>query len=261
MMTPVIKAIALKYPESDLFVAVRRKGIKKDPYYTVLKNLPFIKEVVESKHINKKDYDLFFDLTKSCAVYEKPGLFLNRIDLFASSCNVELESKTPIYLPVIKERLEEPTIALHIKSEDVKRDWSLKNNISLIHLILRNTKLNILILDHDVEELIEHSRVRYCRGLNIEEAAGLLSQCKYFLGPDSCFMHFAAAFNIPSLILMGSIPVEARLKYYEKARALTANISCLGCWYTECDKDIECMKLLDPGTVFKHLEGLIDEEA
>ena len=30
---------------------------------------------------------------------------------------------------------------------------------------------------------------------------------------------------------------------------------------SEFDKDIECMKLLDPGTVFKHLEGLIDEEA
>lgn len=260
MMTPTIKAVALKYPEADLFVAVRRKGIKKDPYYMVLKNLPFIKEIIESKHINKKDYDLFFDLTKSCSIYEKPGFSFNRIDLFASSCKVELESKLPIYFPKIKEKLIEPTIGLHIKSEDVKRDWPLKNNISLIHLILRNTKLNILILDHDVEELVQHNRIRYCKGLSIEETAGLLYQCKYFLGPDSCFMHFAAAFNIPSLILMGSIPVEARLKYYKNARGLTANIGCLGCYYTECDKDIECMKLLDPGTVFKHLEGLIDEQ-
>lgn len=258
MMTPTIKAVALKYPEADLFVAVRRKGIKKDPYYMVLKNLPFIKEIIESKHINKKDYDLFFDLTKSCSIYEKPGFSFNRIDLFASSCNIELESKLPIYLPVIKEKLKEPTIALHIKSEDTKRDWPLNNNISLMYLILRNTKFNILILDHDLEEIIEDGRIKYCKGLNIEETAGLLSQCKYFLGPDSCFMHFAAAFNIPSLVLMGSIPIESRLKYYKKAKGITAKIDCLGCWYTECDKNIACMKLLDPGTVFQYLEELID---
>ena len=37
-------------------------------------------------------------------------------------------------------------------------------------------------------------------------------------------MHFAAAFKIPSLILMGSIPIEARLKYYPLAVGLTAKV-------------------------------------
>ena len=59
---------------------------------------------------------------------------------------------------------------------------------------------------------------------------------------------------------MGSIPTEARLKYYPLAVGLTAKVDCLGCWYEECDKNIKCMVLLDPGTVFQKLKELIDEK-
>ena len=259
MMTPTIKAVKEKYPESKLFVAVKRKGVWKDSYYLVLKNLKCVDKVIESKHINKKDFDLFFDLTKCCTLYERPGFSFNRIDLFASACGVNLKEKTPIY-STEKEKLETDTIAIHIKSEDKKRDWLESYNYSLIRMILRNTKYNVLILDHNLEEVFDSPRVNYCSKKNIEETASLLKGCKYFIGPDSCFMHFAAAFKIPSLILMGSIPIEARLKYYPLAVGLTAKVDCLGCWYEECDKNIKCMMLLDPGTVFQKLKELINEK-
>lgn len=260
MMTPAIKAVKEKYPDSKLFVAVKRKGVWKDSYYLVLKNLKYIDKVIESKHINKKDFDLFFDLTKCCTLYERPGLSFNRIDLFASACGVDLKEKTPIYNPEQKEKLEKDTIAIHIKSEDEKRNWLESYNYSLIRMILRNTKYNVLILDHDLEEVFDFPRVSYCSKKNIEETASLLKECKYFVGPDSCFMHFAAAFKIPSLILMGSTPIGARLKYYPEAVGLSAKIDCSGCWYNECDKNIKCMVLLDPGTVFKKLKELINEK-
>lgn len=261
MMTPTIKAVKEKYPESKLFVAVRRKGVWKDSYFLVLKNLKYVDKVIESKYINKKDFDLFYDLTKCCTLYERAGFAFNRIDLFASACEVNIENKIPIYSVETEEELEKDTIAIQIKSEDKKRDWLESYNYSLIRMILRNTEYNVLILDHNLEEIFDSARVSYCSKKNIEETAKLLKQCKYFIGPDSCFMHFAAAFKIPSLILMGSIPTEARLKYYPLAKGLTAKVDCLGCWYEECDKNIKCMMLLDPGTVFKKLKELMNEKA
>ena len=75
------------------------------------------------------------------------------------------------------------------------------------------------------------------------------------------FALLALSFSYPSSYVEAQSSESSKKQIkYKKARALTANIGCLGCWYTECDKDIECMKLLDPGTVFKNLEGLIDEE-
>ena len=261
MMTPIIKAVKEKYPNSKLFVAVKRKGVRKDSYYLVLKNLKYVDKIIESKYINKKDFDLFYDLTKCCTLYERPGLTFNRIDLFASACEVSLEDKTPIYDIEIGEKLSKDTIAIHIKSEDEKRNWPEKYNYSLINLILRNTKYNVLILDNNLEETVNNPRVSYCTNKNIEETAALLKQCKYFVGPDSCFMHFAAAFKIPSLVLMGSIPIEARLKHYSLAKGITSSSDCLECWYEKCNENIKCMILLDPGTVFKELKGLINEKA
>ena len=120
MMTPTIKAVKEKYPEAKLFVAVKEKESGRTPITLFLKNLKYIDKIVESKHINKKDFDLFFDLTKCCTLYERPGFFFNRIDLFASACGVDLKEKIPIYSTEEK-KLETDTIAIHIKSEDKKK--------------------------------------------------------------------------------------------------------------------------------------------
>ena len=41
-------------------------------------------------------------------------------------------------------------------------------------MILRNTKYNVLILDHNLEEVFDSPRVNYCTKKNIEETASLL---------------------------------------------------------------------------------------
>ena len=69
----------------------------------------------------------------------------------------------------------------------------------------RNCKLIGLSVD-SIEDHIKWKK-------DIEETVSLLKQCKYFVGPDSCFMHFAAAFNIYKII--DYVSYRIKMTYYK----------------------------------------------
>lgn len=68
--------------------------------------------------------------------------------------------------------------------------------------------------------------------LSLRESAAVLNGCDAFLGPDSSFMHFAAAFNIPAISLHGPFPWQIRTKEYANNVAISGTGECAGCcWH------------------------------
>lgn len=101
----------------------------------------------------------------------------------------------------------------------------------------------------------------------IEMNASLMSQCDYFIAPDSGLLHLAGFMKLPTLALFGNIPPENRIKYYPTVRALYPKdeLSCIPCGdiYNPCPESNgkfsgKCMRLLTPDRVVEALQSIIN---
>lgn len=67
-------------------------------------------------------------------------------------------------------------------------------------------------------------------GARIEVLAALAAEVDLLLGPDSFFVHLAAAVGTPSVALYGPFTAESRVKYYPRCTALEATADCAPCF-------------------------------
>jgi len=83
----------------------------------------------------------------------------------------------------------------------------------------------------------------------VREMAALIQQCDLFVGPDSGPMHLAGALGVPSVVVFGAIPPQARINHYPTHKAVVLEgLRCLGCWYEQCPIKYRCMTAL-PGDI------------
>jgi heptosyltransferase-2 len=69
--------------------------------------------------------------------------------------------------------------------------------------------------------------------------------------------HFAAAFDVPCVVLMG--PTDPRYTSYPTVhtRVMRFDIECGPCHKKTCDRDHRCMRDITGDQVFEALEGMI----
>lgn len=109
--------------------------------------------------------------------------------------------------------------------------------------------------------------VGFLEGLNIREIAAIISQSNYVIGVDSCGLHMAAAFDIPSLGLFSSFDADLRLRYYPKARWIQKPYRCAPCFlhhqkcnWSESKSDIPpCMDEFTVEEIVREFSGLVEE--
>jgi hypothetical protein len=197
------------FPDADIYVAY---GTEEEAKYF---------EGLEVEYTDFREFDYVVDVSTCATWYERAGLSSkSRIDIYkeklgCSSVEIPALFMSRVFVPY-------NYIALDIASRDPNRCWDEDNYIKLIR---RFPDLNFVILDDQY---------------NLEEIAFLIEGAKYFIGPDSLFMHMAGVLGTPGLILFGPSVPETQLSYYPFLEWITAK-HCIHCWHSKCLLNRNCM--------------------
>lgn len=276
MTTPALFQLKREFPNLHLTYAVdRHRTGPSDVYYELVKNAPFIDEVIDARFVERSRYDSVTDISAVCIRYERTGLpAINRIDLFARALGIpRLINKLPFYYVEDDERLwaelqlkkyeGKKVMVLHTASFEDKRSWTASNQVDLLkHLDANNPDVHVIVFDYNkkLSGLSGISNYTDMSKITIRQKAAIIEQADLFLGPDSGLMHIAGALQIQSFVIFGSVPPNARINYYSKHRAIRLDgLSCLGCWYKACPINIKCMRDLSEMVVVRRVLGVLDE--
>lgn len=272
MATVAMRELKRENPGAKLTVAIDRHTTYDDTYYKLIYNADFIDEIVDSRYVNKRKYDGYYNIKSVCIQREHSKLpQINRIDIFAKACGVK---KVKDSIPFYKEEAHEEAwanqflkkykkkIFIHSASNEEKRSYDRKNLSELIELILEELpEYYVLVSDFNKvldRDIFKKEKIVNVSSLNIRETASVIKRSDFFFGPDSGLMHLAGAVGTKSLIAFGSIPPEVRINHYPTHTAIRdEKLKCIGCWYAKCDKNIKCMKDLSPEKVLFKIKELL----
>jgi ADP-heptose:LPS heptosyltransferase len=86
-----------------------------------------------------------------------------------------------------------------------------------------------------------------------------ISQATVFVGPPSGGMHFANAFDIPSIILFGGYEAPDGYDYPWAHRFFTP-VECAPCWLTTpCPFELRCLQAIQPEAVFRAIVKAVEK--
>jgi ADP-heptose:LPS heptosyltransferase len=246
MLTPVIKELASKNHTVDLLLP------RKEIYLSLFKHNKHLNKLLLSNNYSQNVYDKIINLNSVAYPYELGGFEISRTQIFAKACNVTVTSEKPIYA-VEKKVCLKKCIGLHFFGAEKRRSWGFKKVQVLIKYFLRYTNFNLLLLD-TVDLEIKSKRIISCKSMDIEESASHLAGCMYFIGVDSCWLHFAKALNVPGIVLFGSTNPKTRVKENENITTIYTRSNCRGCFYKECDLNFQCMEEISVRNVVDELK-------
>ena len=254
MTTPAVHAVREQYPNAEITYATD------PPLYKILEGNPDINIFADFRKIDPASYDYFVDITTSGLYQEKPGKVpINRIDMFATDVGVKLRDYKPVYIVSTEEQVWANTllerqwglregykfIVLSAASVDHRRTWPPASSHELINLVNSKRKDVRWFVDDYNGVGGEWNHVNtISKRFDLRSLGALINACDLFIGPDSGPIHMAGALGKPIVGTFGSTPVAARLNHYEGAVGVTADLPCIGCWYSRCAYDLACMKKL-----------------
>lgn len=269
MMTPGIRALKEQNPNLEITVAVDMHTTWDKSYREMLKNAPFIDHLIDARYVNRNKFTKVVDISSVCIAFEKKELRVNnRIDLFARALGVRnLKNKVPFYEVEHHERIwaskllkdkncfGKTIIGFNPESNDSKRSWSRQQVYRFMKLLEKQKNQTKVILFDFANSYPEFSNLDFvinARGTTVRQMSALIERCNAFVTPDTGPMHIAGALSIPTVCLFGSIPPQARINHYPTHVAVTSeNLDCLGCWYSPCQINTQCMEDIKAEKVYK----------
>ena len=280
MATPGIEAAKKAYPGKEIHVAVQKDLMP------ILEHNPYIDKVLDiGSPINLKRYYILIDISSPCAKYESSRVRVgkrvekSRVEIFSEAMGTReyLTSLTPSYYVSAEEKefakkflnrnadLNKPTVAFAMKSAEEYRNWPKENYKELFELL--KDKVNIIIIDNKRDYDYEGT-IDAC-GFSIRKSAAIISECNYLVTPDTGFLHFAAALEIPTIALFGPIDYKARCKGYKNITVIKSECEHMPCWKNaaiKCKKTGEvkgyskCMKDIPTELVYQTLHKNLEVE-
>lgn len=251
-LTPVIKELYSSGYEVDVGID---RTVKNDVYYKIIKNNPYISNIIDYRDINRSKYNKCVDLSNVAYAYEMAGFELTRPEIFGKYCGVEIESNKP---ELFIDRIEKQNvISLHFEGAEERRSLNKKIRLKIISFILQKTNSKIILLNNMKE--INSNRVSQIEGIDIIEAIKKVSQSKLFIGVDSAWLHICAALNIETISIFGSTKPNMRVKDYNNNISIFSNCNCRGCFYKECNEDYKCMKMFNEKNLFSLISSKVEK--
>lgn len=206
-------------------------------------------------------------------------------DIFAKALGVStpLTDYRPSYVITIREILAgkkhlftgRPNLAVQPVASIPNRNYPADLLVpALMKLEQRGWGIIILGRKGQVQQLPPQLNTPYVRNLSVHDlplrdSVAVLNSCTAFLGPDSSFMHFAAALNVPSVSLHGPFPWQIRAHGYPRNIALAGKGDCAGCcWHLHggnvfppnkpCSATGRCVVLaeIDPDRIVAKIDAL-----
>jgi len=275
MTTPCVRQLKEDFPNCTIDYATDRHSTKEDAYYQLVKNAPFIDNVLDARRVDKSKYDGWVDITSVCIRYENGNLPpLNRIDIFARACGMpRLKNPVPFYhvegdehVAALKQVADlraqgKKLVFLHTASFDKKRCWPENRYRELIEQAKAYPQIHFLLSDFNN---VLPNKASYTNCLDVTNGsirglAATIDVADLFVGPDSGPMHLAGTLNKTGLVLFGAIPPQARINYYRTLKAVEPlNYACgtPHCFYKKCDFNTRCMSDIPASRVL----ALINEQ-
>lgn len=85
----------------------------------------------------------------------------------------------------------------------------------------------------------------------------LIRRCRLLVTNDTGPRHYAVAFDVPVVVIMGPTDPRYTAANLEKTLVLRKELDCSPCHKKECPRDHECMLMIKPETVFEGSESLL----
>ena len=281
MMTPGIHALKRKYSHSEIELAIPKR------YFSIFENNPDVKLIdIEEDSFNHLKYDKWYNFTDCPAARKEsltsPKVRKSRIEIFSSALKINFlsrifMSKKPRFFFSESEiqfasdyfdnsGLNNKTvIGIQLHSDETYRDYPLMEK--LIEQLSKN--YTVMLFDGETINGFEYKNIVKVQKLPIRKAFALAHNCSAIIAPDSSFVHFAAAFDIPTIALFGPIDGKVRTKHYSNCTYLSAKeiFGCLPCWRNEdipCKltgmRTSECMKKIPVNYIINTLQQKLNGE-
>lgn len=146
-----------------------------------------------------------------------------------------------------------------------KKKWVLEGYLQLINLLKEKfPDVKILLYCGPDEAARNRYLVNKSKGYvidtgcnnTIREFGALLNLSTVVVTGDTLALHLAIALRKKIVAIVG--PTSApELDLYGQGVKITADISCLGCYRTECYEKPDCMDLISPETVFSSIRKVL----
>lgn len=148
-----------------------------------------------------------------------------------------------------------------------RKTWEEEEFVNLIHLIQTKLGASILLLG-GIEERPRNRRIflRSTPGKIIDGEgahplrpfASLINQCSLVVTGDTLAMHMAVALKKKVVAIFGPTS-QSEVDLAGKGLKVSAEMDCLGCYLTNCQKDPHCMNSLKAEKVFEAVASLVGQ--
>ncbi len=269
---PVLRGLKQKFPDSEItylthwyFEELPRLLPCVDRVETVQDFLPPHPEF----DALRQEYDLAIDLTM--AAERSPYLEQwNRTDAMCDVAGVTPSS----FLPEIKlerEPVNPKRIALQLSGTAAERCWPMRHSRRLTEMLVEDG-YEVVLLDNEDIGWEARGVINLTGRCTFIESVKAMSACAAVIGPDSAMYHFAAALDVPFVVIVGAYNPALPLKHYRKKkhRLAYSRIPCEPCFLTpRCGIQPEakehrglapCMRSITPETVREYVMELLEHE-
>lgn len=143
--------------------------------------------------------------------------------------------------------------------------WPEEHYAQLADMIIGQYGIKIYILpDRDEEKKAKRIRdmahnkdkieIRY---LGLRDLKVCISKASFLVSNDTGPRHIGSALGIPTFVLLG--PMDETYTKYPSPRTVTLNarVPCSPCNMKVCKKEHECMRSIEPNSVFDNIRGIL----
>lgn len=278
MMTPGFHALKTKYPQKEIHLAIPKR------YFPVFENNADVTLLdIENPSISHLSYGKWFNLSNCPAARVEsrtaPKVKKSRIDIFSKALGINFiqltkMDKTPRFIFSDNEiefgksffnynkLCGKIVIGVQLHSDESYRDYPFME--ALVQMISKH--YHVLIFDTEPIEGYNFQNVTKIQSLPLRKAFAIASQCCLIIAPDSSFVHFAAAINLPTIALFGPIDGKVRTKHYPNCTYINIKekFGCSPCWRNEnipCKltgmRASVCMENIQPRQIFNKLNEIL----
>ncbi len=145
--------------------------------------------------------------------------------------------------------------------------WPPEHFAKLAEMLQEKYKCKILLLTGPGEEKIADIITENSRATLINTAKDsvdlallkcLIKRCDLLITNDTGPRHYAVAFNIPTLVIMGPTDQRYTNTNLEKTSVLRIELDCSPCHKSRCPLNHECMRMITPENVMQESKILLE---
>jgi len=145
--------------------------------------------------------------------------------------------------------------------------WPPEYFAKLAELFIKRWKCKILLFvgpgeDKIAQSIMQISKVNIINTgpdkVNLALLKYLIRRCRLLITNDTGPRHYAVAFNVPVVVIMGPTDPRYTAANLEKTLVLRQELECSPCHKKQCPRDHECMSMISPEIVFEGSESLLE---